>query len=377
MNCDEMGLGKTITALAAVNAVDAAKVLVVVPAFLKPNWKREIENAFGSFDKDRFTVVSYGSVKKINSLHFDFVIADEAHYLKNPKAARTKAFYSLVQSSKPRRLLLLTGTPIMNRIPEFFTLLKITSLAGTSKPLRYDYWGFSHRFSNAIEIPTPYGTATKFEGVRNVEELKSLLVGKYIRRTNDAVDLPELVEKHFIANMRQTAEQEAMYEDLVEGVGGVGHFMTKKKLMAMSKVKLTVNYVKEMLEQGEQVVVFSDHVDPVHLISDELGEGVVAINGDMHVDARGHFVEKFQAGEIKCIVATIGSLGVGVTLNKARHLVFNDYPFVPADLDQAVKRIHRIGQDRTCFIHYVLCNDMDANILKIIKNKRTTIQKVI
>jgi SWI/SNF-related matrix-associated actin-dependent regulator 1 of chromatin subfamily A len=373
---DAMGLGKSIQALAAVHKTDAAKVLIVCPAFLRPNWRNEVIKAFGSLDVDRFTITSYASLKKVKD-KYDFVILDEAHAVKNVTAKRTIAIHNYIRSNKPRYLLLMTGTPIMNRVPEIYSLLKLVSYGNASKPLNMDYWGFSHTFSNAVEVRTPYGTATKFEGIRNVEALKSYLKGKYIRRTNDVVDLPSLVKKDFLANQKQLAEQKEILEELKDNLKpNLAYISSKKMVMAMAKVKLTIDYVKDMVEQGEQVVVFSDHVAPAEDIANAI-DGAVCLTGKDSTDYRGKIVQDFQAGKVPVITATIKALGTGVTLTAARHLVFNDYPFVPADLEQAEKRIHRIGQERTCFIHYVLSNKLDEYILKVIQTKKNTIEKVI
>ena len=116
---DEMGLGKTIQAIGLVNLLDEVhKVCVVCPAFLRYNWRKEFA---GWLTKPiHLEVFSYNKVEDASSMEWDIVIYDEAHYLKNPKAIRTTAGLAL----KSKRKLFLTGTPILSRPIEIYTMLK-------------------------------------------------------------------------------------------------------------------------------------------------------------------------------------------------------------------------------------------------------------
>lgn len=384
INADMMGLGKTIQALGLVHYSQAEKVVIICPAFLQSNWKKEIETAFGGFNEWRFLVTSYTKAKSIDPYwreDIDLVICDEVHYLKTPTSQRTKAVYNYIKSTKPKRFLGLTGTPIKNRVQELFMLIKLCTLNPLKtygKPFNMDYWDFSYRYANAKKQSIGGREFTKFEGIRNVDQLKELLTGKYIRRNVDAVDLPDLIKQNIDLSLPKTEAQKVIHESLLQyGSGNSSHFMVQKAVMALSKAKTTAKYVSDMVEQGEKVIVFSDHVAATEEIAKGIKGEVEVVTGKTPMDARHEIVEDFQKGEIDVVVATVGALGVGVTLTSARHVVFNDYPFVPADLEQAEKRIHRIGQNRTCFVSYIFSNSMDHRIFNIIHGKDKVIKQVI
>jgi len=259
---DEMGLGKTAQAIGVINAEQTTKLLVLVicPAYLKWNWIEEIKmwckkdfhvvsfsaQKGNSYPNDvEFDVVSYDSARlePLKDVVFDVVIADEAHYLKSDKSQRYQRFEPIARKAK--RLLLLTGTPIPNRIRELFPLLSLldaknwnpeklqpSSPAGMVKPHPFaalmakglvappqnakpikpnkaysrDFFNFAKRYCGAelVEIPGrgqfmdgewQKKTAWKFDGASNLEELNQRLRQTImVRRTKEQV-LKELPPK--------------------------------------------------------------------------------------------------------------------------------------------------------------------------------------
>jgi len=176
---DEMGLGKTMQAL-GIAAREGKTTSIVVPTFLIPNWLNEIKKFVPYKSRFPYKVFGYTQLKKY--LHIlaksKVVIADEAHYLKNPEAQRTILFTEAIKRFQPKRMILLSGTPIKNRIPEFYSLLKLISMnpKGTSgidigKMFR-NQWEFNSKFCNQkkFEIKytqkgvTKYRIVTKWEG---------------------------------------------------------------------------------------------------------------------------------------------------------------------------------------------------------------------
>lgn len=402
INGDEMGLGKTFDSIAVACAIDGM-TLVVCPAFLKYNWEADFEK----FTKDgkfvvintrkdiakalkaNVAIVNYEKLKISEALFKEagLVIADEAHYLKNMESQRTTLFHRYIETYKPERLHLLTGTPIKNRVDEFYSLLKL--MAYTKEPtngkritdrFRTTYGFaryFSHENSYKIRVKGRDVVVRKFEGIKNESELRSYLNGKYIRRkTVEVMDLPELRNK--IVYVKYESSDSDLKEAFEQFNGKIdGHISTTKSKSALAKAKFTSEYADNIRRStGRPVVIFSDHRQSVAAIAGYLKNAVV-INGSTPMQLRHEYVTKFQNNEIHFIVATIGSMSTGVTLTAANNLIFNDMSWVPADNAQAKKRIHRIGQQNACQIHFMAGSNVDRMIITSLQQKMQTIDKVL
>ena len=147
----------------------------------------------------------------------------------------------------------------------------------------------------------------------------------------------------------------------------------------MSKVPYTCKIALELLEQGEQVVIFSDHKDPVEAIEKTLRNGgysTALLTGDLSSDKRDINVTRFQSGNINVIIGTIKAASVGITLTAARQMIFNDSSWVPADMIQAERRIDRISQTRPVTITKVLRGEFDLKLEEKLETKRNEIGQI-
>jgi len=392
INGDKMGLGKTLQAVGLAVKADVKKTLIVCPAFLVPNWKSEIEKFCGEtaetmffgLEKSRFDIVSYGSLKKTEKVFdkYDLVVCDEIHYVKNIKAARSARLHGLVHKHEPDYFLGLSGTPIKNRIPEFYSLLRLCWYGGRYPDFNRfsgSYWLFNERFTKKKIIRFGGRRVTKFEGVKNVAELKALIKPVYIRRkAEDVLDLPEEIDKDVImADKSKTDKLLQVAWEAYEGNKGSKSFASGKAVSALGKVGYTVEYVTGLLEEVDRVVIFTDHVQAAKKIAAGLPqEDVRFVTGETPVKHRSDYVNDIQSGKIRVLVSTIGSLSVGVNLTAVHHMVFNDFAWVPADIDQARKRIHRIGQKNNCVYHNIFASKYDKIIHKTLLTKRNIIAEV-
>lgn len=374
----EMGGGKTAIGLALAEHVKG-KTLIVVPAFLKRNWKNEIDK-FLEDSKD-ITITSYSGLSKVELQDFVTIIADESQYIKNFEAKRTKLFHSIVNQVKPKYLLLLTGTPIKNRVPEIWSQLQVCHYNGnypSFKPFFKLYYKFCNRFCYERTFEVNRVPIIRFEGVRRVPELKELIKPIYFRRkTSDFLDLPDSVETVVRGKKATKQMEKEMKEALLSFDQDPSDpaYMSLKRANAVAKVDITTKLVKDMLEQGKRVVVFTDHVDSCNELAHNLK--ATPITGKMNPEARAIQVENFEAKKTKVIVATTGSLSVGFNLVSSNYMVFNDLPFVPADLDQAKARIRRMGQLKKCFYYYICNSETDEKLIEMLKRKNAAISKVI
>jgi SNF2 family DNA or RNA helicase len=215
-------------------------------------------------------------------------------------------------------------------------------------------------------------TVVQWDGIRNEPELKKWLYGKYLKIKSDTIlNLEPILYKDVLVSDIDDAEiLERFIEYIQENKSVVPEV---KKRAAMEKVPFTIQYAKNLLEEVDQLLIYSDHVDPVKVIAQNFE--VPAITGEMPVSKRAEAVADFQAGKIKVIVATIGSLSTGVTLTAANNLIYNDYAWVPGDLDQVEGRINRMGQTKRCIVHRILGSPQDKYILERIESKREVIRR--
>jgi SNF2 family DNA or RNA helicase len=153
--------------------------------------------------------------------------------------------------------------------------------------------------------------------------------------------------------------------------------MTLKAKSALDKAPHTYQYAKDLLDSGEveNLVIFTDHIKSSEAIASALK--VSAINSTVSIDARQLIVDRFLNGLDKVLVATIGTLSTGVTLTNTHTMLFNDLPFVSGDIEQAKKRIHRIGQEKDCNYIYMVSGSIDEIIIKGLRSKAKTIEAVV
>jgi len=382
INACEMGLGKSVMAMRTAKAAGVSRLAVFGPKYLERVWEMEAEA-----EKIPVTYFPYSILTKFKPKDlagFPMRVAEEAAYLKNPEAIRTEAFVALLRACLPERLLLLTGTPIKNRVPDIWTLIGMTSLDPNEKtrremPVQFKRWrGFCRHFCRTELVQMRARTFEKFYDLKpdKVEEFRQLLNGRMIRFLAKDVlhDLPDLIEKYVLSDLKPVPD---LLEEFEAYQKGRLVDPKAKSLSALLKTEATVERVKAILDSGYgPVLVFSDHVEPVRRIAAEF-KTAVYVTGQTPAYARADAVERFQNGRVEVLSATIGAMATGVTLTKARHVVFNDLSWVPSDNEQALKRIHRIGQKETCMAHYMVASKTDEYIAKTLRQKAAAIAEAL
>lgn len=379
---DEMGLGKTVQAIGIATISRRERVLIVCPAFLRYNWEDEVKK----FVKDlnfEYRIISYAKVKD-SEAHFkwaDCVIADEVHYLKNKDAERTKAFHQFMYDYRPARFIGLSGTPITGKIPDWYSLLMLCSYnpyhnSGVGID-NISYWDFCSKFCNVKITKIRGRSIRKFYGEKNLAGLKKLLKGKYIRRQcKDVLDLDDIVEQQITIAEDKLDEE---WKDNMDEATQERIWATIKKASAITKAKYACDFVTSLTENGP-VVVFSDHRDPVDIISSGLRKAkknVEIINGDVSMEDRHRINKLFQAGRLDAVVCTIGAANVGINLTRASQIVFNDLSASPAENAQAIKRVHRIGQDNLVRAYFLTANKIDKDITYLLRSKIKTMREAM
>jgi len=392
-NC---GIGKSVQSLYAAS-LTGKKILVVCPSYLKKNWQAEIDKFFPNTTCKMYkstrsmcptdhhiVIISYSQLahgfKVIRGR--DVVIFDEVHYLKSPTAQRTEYAHALLDDHKPEYMFGLSGTPIKNRIGEFYTVLGLCSYRARAWEMDvmrdFGHWEFQKEFSHASQLRINGRTITKFSGTRNIPKLKQYLKGKYLRRkAEDILELPPLIEKEVIVDFKETSEFKSEWQEFMAGKGG--HISSAKRDVAIFKAKFTAEYVKNLRDDtGKPVLVFTDHPDVTEFIKRTIPKYKCAvITGATPMDMRHRIIDDFQNGVYDFLLATIGSASTGFNITATSNVVFNDMAWVGADNYQAYKRVHRIGQSKTVVVHYILGGKIDLLISRALRTKDRDLKKIL
>lgn len=368
----DMGLGKSLVALHSMEGFN--KLLIICPAFLISNWANEVNKWIQGENGDKINIISYDSLHKLNKEDYEGVILDEVHYIKNRSALRTRNLFHLIEVIKPKKLIGLTGTPIKNRVTDFWTILKLVL-----PEFNYDYWEFCNRFALKRNKQIGRREIIEFYGINptNVDELVKIVKSCSIRKkAGEVLDLPKQnynflhipSEIEFDTNLEEEFKEYLKTNNLSKNIASF------KLVNAKEKTTYTIKILENILEQTDCVICFTDHIESCNQIADYFK--VPPIHGASLIP-RENIVEDFNNGKTNILVASIRSLNVGVNLTRASYMVFNDFSYTYSDNEQAEKRIHRIGQNKPCFYTYVFASQLDETIYRIQKNKKITASKVV
>jgi SWI/SNF-related matrix-associated actin-dependent regulator 1 of chromatin subfamily A len=413
----DMGVGKTCIAATAANLAGCARILIICPASLQANWKREVSIDMWMVLAD-ITIVSFNKAgrskthRELSKVDWDLVIVDEAHYLKNHKSKRTAAIYDPTAgiASKAKRLWLLSGTFTPNNASELWTHLRAVAPETVSQHF-WDFRKYYCAFEERVIGRNSDGTKRKIykvKGNRNVGELNQILDKVAIRcKAKDVLpDLPPIYfERVFIESksvddaetikfklwsdglLRQMVKllellEAGKYEEAHRYSNGLNldQISRAMRFLSIEKAQPTVDYVKELLNSTDKIVVIGKHRDSLNIISNGLsssGIPTVKVDGTTSMSKRNRWIDEFQRDEDpRVFIGQVHACGVGVTLTRSNHVVFAEQSWVPADNIQAAKRCHRIGQDRTVFAHVLTIPDsLDELVQRILILKQTMIDQ--
>lgn len=361
---DQMGLGKTIQAVMAAREVGATRPLVICPASLVPNWEREWEKWGGPGTPD---IVSYSSLHRAGS-RYDLVIADEAHYMKTPSAQRTRAGLRLARTAQ--RAWLLSGTPMPNHPGELWAPMKALWPEKPAALGIHNGATWLQRF--CLTRDTPYGP--KPYAVRNGKILREMLRGVMLRRRLDevALDLPPLrVTLQTLLTPESVRRELGSDREVLEEE----YTSTLRRLLGEAKAPLVADQIIEELQDGaySHIVVLYYHRKVGALLEQAFarsGVSTVGFHGGTPPGERQLAVDTFQAGDATVFLAQQTAAGVGITLTQATEIVLVEPAWSPDDNDQAIKRIHRIGQDKPCRARiFALSKTLDDAIMGTLAQK--------
>jgi SWI/SNF-related matrix-associated actin-dependent regulator 1 of chromatin subfamily A len=384
---DAPGLGKTVQAIAYAQ-LHNLKTIIVCPLSVVVNWQREIKKFTGkdstiwdskTYDghlKHQFHITHYDAVAKNNhwlrDQGFDLLVCDEATYLKNRQTIRAK---SILGSWKERRkypgvktkyTIFLTGTPVMSRPIEAFSLLNFLD---------------KDRFNNFFHFTQRYG-GWKGAAPMNLQDLHDRTKDLVIRRKKDQVltELPAKQRNDLYVEL--TKDERKEYNQLLkelfgkwksDGKPSVKHMPKLQGFLIEKKLPRLLEMVDEFLDNDKPILIFSNYIAPLKLLLEHYGDQAAILTGEMNRNERQETIDKLVSGKAKVGLFSLLAAGMGIDglQHKIDTVVFLNMDYVPANHEQAEDRTHRIGQTAQVQVYYMVCdNTMDEYMRDILKEKQ-------
>lgn len=401
---DDMGLGKTTSTIIAALETGAKKILIICPASLKINWQREIENytdrsvyiAEGkNFSQEHdFVIVNYDILKNFYDLkekekseiyksNFDLIIIDEAHYVQNGQAQRTKLVNSFVKSVD--KLWLLTGTPMTSRPMNYFNLLSLIE-----SPVAQNWMAYAIRYCQGYQFKAGNRKVWNVTGASNLEELRDRTSRQVLRRLKtEVLDLPDKIISPVYLRLKSKLYEGLMgeyydwYENKTDESSSLtvqfSKLMKVRQVIAEEKINNTIELAQNIIDQGKKVIIFTNFTDTLNKIADHFGKQAVRLDGSTSKPMRQHAVDQFQDNEkITVFVGNLKAAGVGLTLTAAEAVIMNDLSFVPSDHSQAEDRAYRYGQKSNVSVYYpIFENTIEGAIYDILMKKKNIFETVM
>ena len=401
---DEMGLGKTVQTLSYVSTEKQTfPVLIVAPLVTLKNWEREIqkfvkkksrngriiESESPSITSIRtgkskelpqsdFYIINYELLLKrsedIEKAGIHTIVCDEVHNLRSKTTQKYKAIKKLAALPSVQYRIGLSGTPIYNRGSEIWPIIDILKpgLLGSFKEF-CEYFCYVDDKGKAIVLEN------KRASLRNELQKHVMLRRKksdVLKELKDKVRYKEVIAADTDFYLEELdkiwkkleSEQKQAQTNFSKSASYHRAIQSERQVAGLAKLPHVINFVKNIMEIEESVVVFCHHKVIHKLLNESLQEfSPVAIIGGQSDDTRQDQIDKFQSGESKLMIAGIRAGNVGINLTRAKYVIFAELDWSPAIHRQAEDRLHRIGQKNTVFAYYLIGNgtldDLVASIL--------------
>ena len=314
---------------------------------------------------------------------FDLVIIDEAHYIQNKQAQRTKIANDICK--KVGKVWLLTGTPMTSRPINYFNLLDLVD-----SPIAYNWMAYAIRYCEGYQFNVGNRKVWNVNGASNLTELRDRTKTHVLRRLKeDILDLPEKILTPVYLRLKSKQYEALMgeyfdwYENNTEESSSLtvqfSKLMKVRQVIAEEKVRDTIEIAQNIIEQGKKVIIFTNFTDTLNQIKTHFGKAAVALDGRMSKPARQHSVDEFQNNEkVMVFVGNLKAAGVGITLTAAEAVIMNDLSFVPSDHSQAEDRAYRYGQKSNVSVFYpIFENSIEGVIYDILSKKKNVFETVM
>jgi SWI/SNF-related matrix-associated actin-dependent regulator 1 of chromatin subfamily A len=385
---DQPRVGKTLPTAAA--ALENLPALIVCPAIAKTVWEAAFSKLAPSVsvhvvngkkgasevNSADITIINYDVLQYgvTNVDKYKTLVLDECHRIKNPKAARTKA--AMLAMKKIGHVYALSGTPIPNRPIELWPVLHGLGV------YRGGWYDFAARYAKMWSAPWGLDTS----GASNLPELKDLMRPHVLRRKKENIfkDYKDPQVSLITFDLANDKREQAFDADaLVANPNALMAFEGLAEIMreaGMRKVKAASEFINDLLQANEPVVVFAHHKDVVAALQEELKEHKpVIVVGDTTRLKRDMAIEAFQAGKTNCIIGNIAAMSEGVDLSAADTIVFVECTWSTSALEQASSRVENINKLGIPPVIYILTirASLDHNVLAKVLKKMNVVNQII
>ena len=412
---DDMGLGKTVQTLAYIaSEKQSLPALIVAPLVTLTNWQREIERFMKKKSKngrivenDVPTITSIRSGKRNEIPYSDFylinyellhkrqddlaklkirtLVCDEVQHLRSKTTQKYKAVKTLASIKSMKYRVGLSGTPIYNHGSEIWPIVDILKpgLLGNFKEF-CEYFCYQDEKGKAIVVPN------KRDSLRYVLQRDVMLrrkksdVLKELKdkvRYKETIDADETYYKNELNKIWSKLEEEqknaetefnklASYQRAIQ---------SERQAAGVAKLHHVTDFVKNIMEIEESVVVFCHHKYIHKLLHESLQEfKPSSIIGGQNDKIRQDNIDRFQNGDTKLMVAGLRAGSMGINLTRAKYVIFAELDWSPAIHRQAEDRLHRIGQKNTVFAYYLIGKrTLDEHVANILVDKSYEIDAIM
>ena len=412
---DEMGLGKTVQTLSYVSTEKQTfPVLIIAPLVTLKNWEREIEKFLKKksrngriiesespsvtsirvgkskeLPKSDIYIINYELLLKrsedIEKIGIHTIVCDEVHNLRSKTTQKYKAVKKLAASSSVQYRIGLSGTPIYNRGSEIWPIVDILKpgLLGSFKEF-CEYFCYVNDKGKAIVLEN------KRASLRNELQKHVMLRRKksdVLKELKDKVRYKEVIAadtEFYLEELdkiwkKLESEQNEAQTEFSKSASYHRAIQSERQIAGIAKLPHVINFVKNIMDIEESVVVFCHHKVIHKLLNESLQEFLpVSIIGGQSDTFRQDQIDQFQRGESKLMIAGIRAGNVGINLTRAKYVIFAELDWSPAIHRQAEDRLHRIGQKNTVFAYYLIGNGtLDEHVASILVDKSYEIDAIM
>ena len=412
---DEMGLGKTVQTLSYVSTEKQTfPVLVVAPLVTLNNWEREISKFVKKKSRNGrilesesptstiirtgksqelpqtdFYIINYEllfkRMKDLSRLNLKTIVCDEVHNLRSKTTQKYKAVKKLGALPSVLYRIGLSGTPIYNRGSEIWPIVDILKpgLLGSFKEF-CEYFCYVNEKGKAIVLEN------KRASLRNELQKHVMLRRKksdVLKELKDKVRYKEVIASdtdYYFEELEKIwakleSEQKYAETEFDKSASYQRAIQSERQIAGVAKLPHVINFVKNIMEIEESVVVFCHHKVIHKLLHESLGEfSPVSIIGGQSDKLRQDQIDKFQKGESKLMIAGLRAGNVGINLTRAKYVIFAELDWSPAIHRQAEDRLHRIGQKNTVFAYYLIGNGtLDDHVANVLVDKSYEIDTIM
>lgn len=427
---DDMGLGKTVQLISYVlYTVETLNVeeptIIVCPTSVLGNWQKELarfaptlrvhthysanrlkDEQFEQFlknERPHIILSTYGTISQdaafLQPLSWSAVVLDEAQNIKNMQTLQSRSIRKL----KGAHHIALTGTPVENRLSELWAIFDF---------MHKGYLGSFGKFQEQFILPIEKDESEKHKHILQMK-IRPFLLRRTKRDPDLMLNLPDKQETQEFCSL--TAEQAALYEGFIEDTlvqldqltgfekkGRILKMLSKLKqlcnhpalylkepfddakieLERSIKLKRIVQLAAEIVENGEQCLIFTQYIGMGQLLQHCFSElydlDVPFLTGSMPKQQRDRLVESFQNGEFPIFLLSLKAGGTGLNLTAANHVLHADRWWNPAVENQATDRAYRIGQTQFVQVHkFITIGTIEEKIDKMIAMKSALSEELI